>query len=865
MNRIVLGIIAHADAGKTTLSEAILYLSGKLRSVGRVDHGNTLLDAHELERSRGITIFSGQSSFTAGNTEFTLLDTPGHVDFGAETERTLRVLDYAALIISGADGVQPHTKTLWKLLSLYRIPTFIFITKMDYAAAAKESIMAELKKELDGGCTDFSADTDSKRAEELAVCDEALFEKYLESGCISDSDTAQLIRKRAVFPCYFGSGLKMVGVNEFIGGLSRYTEPPVYPEAFGAKVFRITHDQQGNRLTHMKITGGTLHVRDTVTCGGKQEKISQLRIYSGAKFITADEIPAGGVCSAVGLSRPCAGDGLGKEASDGSPFLEPVMTYSIILPEGKDTVTMLPKLKQLEEEDPQLHISLDRHTDRINVSLMGEIQAEILKCLISERFHTDVEIGAGDVVYRETIAAPTEGVGHYEPLRHYAEVHLLLEPLPRGSGLRFASECTGDSLDFSYQNQVLSCLSEKQHIGVLTGSPITDMKITLMSGRAHIKHTEGGDFRQAAFRAVRNGLMKAQTVLLEPYYSFTLELPSNRLGRAMSDIRLRCGYSEPPESFGEISVLRGTVPVDTMPDYAAEVASYTEGRGRLVLELAGYGVCHDQEAAAAKFSYDPESDLENTPDSVFCEHGSSFTVRWDKVSEYMHLESCMKKASDNSRASGRKTRISNEELEQIMLREFGPIKRPSYRMPEVKRIESMPCENGYMDIQKTSCVIVDGYNVIHAWQKLRELAEDELDHARERLMHILSNYAALTGRRIILVFDAYNVQGGTEHSFEYRGIEVVYTKEHETADTYIEKLAAGFGKNDRVRVVTSDALIQLSALRSGVMRMSASEFEHEIEIATEQMRKQLDELGRNGPTSIGEQLFPDSRNCPENI
>lgn len=855
MNKIVLGITAHVDAGKTTLSEAMLYLAGKIRSAGRVDHGNTLLDTHELERSRGITIFAGQSSFTAKDTEFTLLDTPGHVDFSAETERMLQVLDYAALVISGADGVQPHTRTLWKLLSLYRIPTFIFVTKMDYAAASRDDIMTELKKELDTGCTDFSPDTEDKRCEEIAVCDEALLENYLESGCISDCDTARLIRKRIIFPCYFGSGLKLTGVDEFIEGLSRFTKPPVYPEAFGAKVFKITHDPQGNRITHMKITGGALRVRDAVTCSGKQEKISQLRIYSGAKFITADEITAGGICSAVGLSAPQTGDGLGKEASAGSPLLEPVMTYRIVLPEGKDTVTMLPKLKQLEEEDPQLRITLDRHTDIINVGLMGEIQAEIIKYMISERFHTDVEIDSGGVVYRETIAAPVEGVGHYEPLRHYAEVHLILEPLPRGSGLKFATECGGDSLDFQYQNQILSSLAEKKHIGVLTGSPVTDMKITLMSGRAHIKHTEGGDFRQAALRAVRNGLMKAQTVLLEPYYSFTLELPTSQIGRAMSDIRIRYGSFDSPENFGDISVLRGTVPVETMQNYASAVASYTEGRGRLSLEISGYDVCHDQEAAAAKFSYDPESDTENTPDSVFCTHGSGFTVKWDKVTEYMHLESCLKKASEAEGANKRRSRISNEELEAIMLREFGPIKRPSYRMPEVKKAENMPGESGYIDIQKTTCIIIDGYNVIHAWQELRDLAESELDHARERLMHILSNYKALTGLRIILVFDAYNVRGGTEHSFEYRGIEVVYTKEHETADTYIEKLAAGFGKNDRVRVVTSDALIQLSALGSGVMRMSASEFEHEIGIAVAQMRRQIDELDQNSPASIGERLF----------
>lgn len=822
MNKTVIGILAHVDAGKTTLAEAMLYRTGRLRKLGRVDRGDTAMDTHTLERERGITIFASQAVMNTQKLEITLLDTPGHVDFSSETERTLQVLDYAVLVISGIDGVQAHTRTLWKLLSVYSVPTFIFVTKMDFARRSREELIAELQEELSDNCIDFCSDKD----EALAMCREDILEKYLNGETVTDEQTAELVKSRLAFPCYFGSGLKTEGIDELIEGFDRYILPSVYPETFGAKVFKISHDPQGNRLTHMKITGGSLRVRDSIKTGKGEEKAGQIRIYSGAKFSSADEMPAGGICAVMGLCDTHNGQGLGYEASSGNPVLEPVMNYRVILPEGCDAKAFMPKLKLLEEEDPQLRITWNSHLQEIYVGLMGEVQTEILKSLISERFNIDVGFDHGRVLYKETISNTVEGVGHYEPLRHYAEVHLIIEPLPRGSGMKFSSACSEDSLDRNWQRLIRLHLEEKQHLGVLTGSPLTDIKITLAAGRAHIKHTEGGDFRQATYRAVRQGLMQAESKLLEPYYNFRLEIPPEQLGRAINDIRMRSGTFESPEDSGAMTLLRGRAPVTALNDYASEVAAYTGGRGRLSLEPAGYDDCHNAEKVIEEFNYSPESDLENTPDSVFCAHGGGFGVKWDKVPEYMHLESCLKKSRPyEPDVNRRNLHIDDKELKAILEREFGPEKYTLHR-PNPKPV----CEESKtVEIDITQCVIVDGYNVIFAWDDLRTLAETGLESARERLMNILCNYSAFTKNEVILVFDAYKVPGNNGKRFDFNNIHIVYTKERELGDVYIEKLVSKIGKNHRVRVVTSDGLIQLSAVRFGVLRMSAAEFEREVD------------------------------------
>ena len=845
MKKIVAGILAHVDAGKTTLAEAMLYRTGTLRKIGRVDHGDTALDTHTLERERGITIFASQAVLTTKDTQITLLDTPGHIDFSSETERTLSVLDYAILVISGLDGVQPHTRTLWKLLKAYRIPTFVFVTKMDFARKTEEEITENLISELDGEFVNFS--DKAAVGEGLALCSETLMEKYLGGEDITDSEIADAIRARQVFPCYFGSGLKLQGIDELLDALNRYTREPDYPDSFGARVFKISHDPQGVRLTHIKVTGGILRVRDFIG----DEKVSGIRIYSGAKFVTADCVEAGEVCALTGLSKTHNGQGLGFEAAETEPITEPVMNYRIVLPEGCDAQTMLPKLRELEEEDPQLHITWNSHLQEIHVGLMGEVQAEILKSIVAERFGVPIAIDSGRVLYKETITGPVEGVGHYEPLRHYAEVHLILEPLPRGSGLQFATDCSEDTLEGNWQRLILMHLSEKQHLGVLTGSPITDMKITLAAGRAHIKHTEGGDFRQATYRAVRQGLMQAQSKLLEPWYSFRLEVPSEQIGRAISDIRMKSGEFEPPEDMGGVSVLRGKAPVTSLNDYAAEVAAYTGGRGKLYCENAGYADCHDAEKVIAGFAYDPEADLDNTPDSVFCAHGGGFGVKWNKVPDYMHLESCLKKEKPYAPPVNRRNlRIDDKELQAIMEREFGKPKYELYR-PAVRtqEKESSPVEL----TRRESYVLVDGYNVIFAWQDLKSLAESNLGAARERLMEILCNYSAYTHHHVVLVFDAYKVPGNTGEKFDFHNIHVVYTKERELGDVYIEKLIAEIGKNDHVRVVTSDNLIQLSAVRFGVMRTSAAEFEKEIDAVNARIGKFLEKVRETNPkTKIDE-------------
>ena len=852
MPSLVLGILAHVDAGKTTLAEAILVEAGRLKKAGRVDHGDTLLDSHALERERGITIFASQATFSLGDLHVTLLDTPGHVDFSAETERTLSVLDYAILVISGSDGVQAHTMTLWKLLAHYHVPTLLFVTKMDLARRTQSSLLSELQSALSPQVVDFCCER-AVRDEALAMCSEPLLERYLTSGRVENGEIQTLIRTRAAFPCWFGSGLRGEGVGAFLAELSKVLTGAEYPEAFGARVFKITHDAQAGRLTHLKVTGGTLHVRDTVFYDGRSEKAVQLRVYNGAKFAAAEQMEAGGVCAVAGLTETRAGQGLGFEAQAAPPLLEPVMRYRILTPREVDPRVLLAKLKQLEEEDPQLRFAWDSRTQTLHVELMGAVQTEILKRLIAERFGAEVEISQGTVLYRETIAAAVEGVGHYEPLRHYAEVHLLLEPLARGSGLVFAADCSEDKLDRNWQRLILTHLAEKQHLGVLTGSPITDMKITLKAGCAHQKHTEGGDFRQATYRAVRQGLMGAESVLLEPYDSFRLELPPELIGRAITDIRARHGSFDAPEPSGDMTLLRGKCPVSTLGDYAQELASYSRGRGRLLRTPAGFDLCHNPEEVVAQLGYDAESDLENPPDSVFCAHGGGFTVKWREVQSYMHLASILQKPQAAEIERRRSFRIDEQELAAIMEREFGKPKHPLvYRKAETaskQTPETIPEQS-----KQPPHLIVDGYNVIFAWDELRAQAETDLDGARERLMELLQSYTTFTGCRTVLVFDAYRVPGGQGERFDRGQMHVAFTRERETADAYIERLVHEIGKNERVQVVTSDGLIQLSALRSGVLRMSAREFAAELDAAFQRMDALLKELHGQKLGTVGENI-----------
>lgn len=847
--RVVIGITAHVDAGKTTLAEAMLYRTGQLRKLGRVDHGSAAMDSHLLERERGITIFLSQAELPLGDMEVTLLDTPGHVDFSAEMERTLSVLDYAILVISGVDGVQAHTRTLWRLLELYRVPTFLFVTKMDFGRRDRDCLMESLRHELGEGCVDFTPAARDRRMEQLATCREDALEAYLDTGMVPEELVRQLVRQRQVFPCWFGSGLKLEGIDEFLEGLARYVEPPAYPAAFSARVFKISHDAQGKRLTHLKVTGGTLRVRDAISYGGRQEKAAQLRIYTGGRFRPVDQVPAGGICAVQGLTATWGGQGLGEREEAVRPVLEPVMRYRMALPPDCDSRVLLPQLRQLEEEDPQLRFTA--RDGELHVSLMGRVQAEILRSLVAQRFGVEIELDRGRVLYKETIDAPVEGVGHYEPLRHYAEVHLLLEPLPQGSGLVLATRCPEDDLDRSWQRLIMTHLQEKTHLGVLTGSPVTDMKITLMSGRAHIKHTEGGDFRQATYRAVRQGLMQARSRLLEPYYAFRLEVPPEQLGRAISDVRLRSGSFDAPEEAGDMTLLRGRVPVTEFDDYAQEVASYTGGRGRLSLEPAGYGPCHNPDAVIAAADYDPEADLENTPDSVFCAHGGGFPVKWNRVAEYMHLPGCLEKPRDEEAPARRRCiRLDDAELEAIMVREFGPVRRPLYRAPEKR--ETLP-DTGLWEIGQRYYV-VDGYNVIFDWDELHALADRDLSAARERLMDTLCGWAAFTRTQVVLVFDGYKVPGSLGEKLDYRGIHVVYTKERETGDMYIERFLQQVGKNDHVRVVTSDGLIQLSAVRTGVMRMSSAEFGRQVAEASDQIQAFIARMHQSGGSTIGQRM-----------
>lgn len=860
MKKAVVGILAHVDAGKTTLAEAMLYRCGKLKKPGRVDHGDTALDTHALERERGITIFAGQARLCAGGLEMTLLDTPGHVDFSAETERTLQVLDCAVLVISGTNGVQAHTRTLWKLLDHYRIPVCLFVTKTDLPGPDRAQMMQSLRAELSPACLDFSPGTEPERAEELAVCREDYLDAWLQSGALPADAEAELFRSREVFPCLFGSGLKLEGVDGLLSLLERLVLPAEYPEKFGARVYKISYDSAGTRLTHLKVTGGTLRVRDTVEAGGVSEKISQIRLYSGAKYETAEEVSAGGVCAVCGLTATKSGDVLGDGAAAPEPVLEPVMNYRLELPADCDIRVLLPKLRTLEEEDPRLHLVWDTRLHELRVGLMGEVQAEILKSVIADRFGVCVTIGEGHVLYRETIEDTVEGVGHYEPLRHYAEVHLLLRPLPRGSGLVFDTVCSEDALDRNWQRLILTHLAEKTHLGVLTGAPLTDVKLTLVSGRAHLKHTEGGDFRQATYRAVRQGLMKAKSVLLEPYYRFRLEIPSAQVGRAITDIRAMSGSFDTPETDGAVSVLTGKAPVSAMNGYAKTLASWSRGTGKLQCELCGYDLCRDADRVMEQAAYDPQADLENSPDSVFCAHGGGFSVPWDKVGEYMHLESCLKEPKqDAPRVIHRNLHLDEKELEAIMEREFGPVKRPLYRMPAAvskaapeRELPPPPPAPRYL--------IADGYNLVFAWEELRNLAQADLEGARIRLLERLCNFSAFTKTETVVVFDGRRGSPGTKSA--YRNIKVVYTAENEAADAYIEKMTAEIGKNERVRVITSDAMIQLAAVRSGVLRTSSREFEREVDAAEEELSRCLAEMRVTRMSTVGERQAAAEEECP---
>ena len=855
MSKLVIGILAHVDAGKTTLSEAILYQTGAIRSLGRVDHQNAFLDTEELERERGITIFSKQAIFSLGDREVTLLDTPGHVDFSAEMERALQVLDCAVLVVSGSDGVQAHTLTLWRLLAGHNIPTFLFINKMDLAGTDREALLASLTRRLGEGFVDFGASRDAVWEEAATASEEALTE-YLDTGALSDTALRELIRSRAVFPCWFGSALKLTGVSEFLEGLSRYAPRKSYPSQFGAKVFKIGRDPQGARLTWMKITGGSLRPKTLLSGTDRQgaaweEKAEQLRLCSGARFRLLEEAEAGTVCAVTGLNHPFPGQGLGTEAASAPPKLEPVLNYRLLLPEGADPHTALDKLRLLSEEDPQLHIIWNERLQQIHVRLMGQVQLEVLRRLIFQRFGLAVDFGAGGILYKETIAAPAEGIGHYEPLRHYAEVRLLLEPLPRGSGVRFASTCSADELERNWQRLVLTHLAEKTHLGVLTGSPITDIQITLTAGRAHLKHTEGGDFRQATYRAVRQGLMTARSLLLEPWYSFRLEVPGENLGRAMTDVQQMGGRFDPPEILGETALLTGSAPVSKLGEYWQTVAAYTRGRGRLTCALAGYEECHNGPEIIAELAYDPEADLDNSPDSIFCAHGAGFPVKGNQVPAFAHLETGLEEvppeAAPQTQMSSSprpavpypSSQAEEKSLQAIFERTYGQVRRkgpdpgeafrsPPKPPPTLSRrtVPSRAAGQEYL--------LVDGYNIIFAWDELKAVARNSLEGARNLLTDLLCNYQGYQKCVVILVFDAYKVKGNPGSVEHCRNIHVVYTKEAETADAYIERATyeiARANPDRRVRVVTSDSLEQLIILGHGAIRVSAREFQEEVEAA----------------------------------
>ncbi|KUO75065.1 MAG: translation elongation factor G [Clostridia bacterium BRH_c25] len=846
MKKLVIGILAHVDAGKTTLSESLLYLSGKIRKLGRVDNKDAYLDNYELERARGITIFSKQAMFEVADTQITLLDTPGHVDFSTEMERTLQVLDYAILVISGVDGVQGHTKTLWRLLSIYQIPVFLFINKMDQNGTDRGKIMNELKKQLGDGCIEFGQGETEDFKDQLAMCDEILMEAYLETGHIQIPQIKEAIRERKVFPCFFGSALKLEGVEAFIQGIVKHAHIPSYPEKFGAKVFKIGRDEQGNRLTYMKITGGRLKARDVFNNGVWEEKVNQIRIYSGQKFEAVNEAEAGSVCAVTGLSQTKPGEGFGREEASNIPVLEPVLSYQILLPEGCDPRVMIPKLRLIEEEDPELHIVWDEQLKEIQVQIMGEVQTEVLQSLVQSRFGIEISFDSGKIVYKETIANVIEGVGHFEPLRHYAEVHLLMEPGEKGSGLQFELECSEDLLGKSWQRLILSHLEEKLHKGVLTGSAITDMKITLVSGRAHNKHTQGGDFREATYRAVRQGLKEAESILLEPYYAFHLELPEKMVGRAMTDIEKMHGICRISRMEGEIAVLAGTAPVASMRNYQKDVMAYTKGQGRLFCSLKGYEPCHNTEEVIEMLGYDSERDVENPADSVFCANGSSFLVNWDEVKNHMHVEGCFQKkddlleeAAENQATYSGEKWIDPEEIDRILHQTYYANQGKKSLWQRRRTVpESYYKPTAYISEPKETkeeYLLVDGYNIIFAWSELKELAKDNLDGARMKLLDSLSNYQGIRKCQIILVFDAYRVQGHLEEVIDYDNIHVVYTREAQTADQYIEKFARNNQKKYNIAVATSDGLQQIIIRGAGCSLLSARELKEEIESASERV------------------------------
>jgi ribosomal protection tetracycline resistance protein len=846
--QIVLGILAHVDSGKTTLSEAMLYRAGVTRRLGRVDHKDAFLDTDALEKARGITIFSKQALLTAGDTDITLLDTPGHVDFSTETERTLQVLDYAVLVVSGTDGVQSHTETLWRLLRRYHVPTFVFVNKMDLPGMERQELLAQLNRRLGEGFVDFGAEQ-ADRDEALALCDENLMDRMLDAGQLQDSDLIPAIARRHVFPCWFGAALKLEGVDALLDGLDRYTRPAPALEAFGAKVFKVSQDEQGARLTWLRVTGGELKVKAQLTgeADGEPwaEKANQLRLYSGAKYTLTEAIGPGQVCAVTGLTKARPGEGLGAERDSDLPVLEPVLSYQVLLPEGADVHAALGKLHRLEEEEPQLHVVWNETLGEIHVQLMGEIQLEVLRSLLAERFGLEVEFGPGGILYKETITEPMEGVGHYEPLRHYAEVHLKLEPLPRGSGMQFAADCREEVLDKNWQRLVLTHLEEKQHLGVLTGSPLTDVKITLIAGRAHLKHTEGGDFRQATYRAVRQGLMLAKSQLLEPWYAFRLEVPAENIGRAMSDIQRMEGAFDPPESGEETAVLTGFTPVSTMRSYPMEVVSYTRGRGHLSLTLDGYRPCHNAQEVIAAIGYEPEHDLDNPADSVFCAHGAGFVVPWDQVRSHMHVDSGWGKSTRPEQEAAvpqrramayRATLEEDAELLKIFERTYGPIKRdPLAAFRPVQKRERPDFAAEQWEIAP-EYLLVDGYNIIFAWDELNALSKESLDAARHKLMDILCNYQGFQKCVLILVFDAYRVPGSPGSIEQYHNIHVVYTKEAETADMFIERVTHEIGRNRRVRVATSDGMEQIIILGHGALRVSARMFHEEVQNVEKQIR-----------------------------
>ena len=846
---ICLGLLAHVDAGKTTLSEGLLYLTGAVRTLGRVDHQNAFLDTFAMERRRGITIFSKQAVFSLGDLEVTLLDTPGHVDFSAEMERTLQVLDAAILVISGTDGVQGHTMTLWHLLRRHHIPTFIFVNKMDLPGADRQGILDQLRRRFGDSCVDFGGPAETI-AETAAMTDEALLERYLNGGAITEEDVAAAIQSEGLTPVCFGSALQLSGVEELLELLRRYARGPVYGAEFGAKVFKIARDGQGNRLTYLKVTGGTLHVKDILSAadGSWQEKVNQIRIDSGAKFRTVDQAAAGTVCAVTGLTSTRPGQGLGAEKDSEAPFLEPVLNYRLLLPEGCDAHTMLQKLRILEEEDPALRVLWKESLGEIHLQLMGEVQLEVLREVIAERFGVSVEFDAGNIVYRETVEAPVIGIGHFEPLRHYAEVHLLIEPLPRGSGVQYASVCDTDTLDLNWQRLILTHLMEKQHAGVLTGSAVTDVKYTLLTGRAHLKHTEGGDFRQATYRAVRQGLMQARSRLLEPWYEFRLEVPQENVGRAMNDIQRMGGSFEPPELAGDGAVLSGSVSVAAVRGYWTEVAAYTKGRGHLFCTLKGYEPCHNEEEVVAALGYDAERDTLNPADSVFCTHGAGRVIPWREVAEHAHCDSGMLRSRGEVRAPVRPASGGIEgdrELLAIFERTYGPVKnRGMDALAQSRNVTDRPGLDDLAYVQKDDVLVVDGYNIIFSWEELKAAAAENFDAARADLIRILCNYQGMRQCRVILVFDAYRVKGGPGSCDKEAGVEIVYTREGETADAYIEKLSYELGKNHRVKVATGDGLEQLIVLGHGAQRLSARELKWEVEQVQERISAFLKQQNR---------------------